>query len=146
MLSKYLLILPLVFTFQIAFSQQKRELHIEISNVSAGANDTLWLSLSAGTSLGIRQGSKGNAVRVFNKLKDRDYNVLNMVTVVSASSNTSRAFLLLPIDASAETFLLSGDQVGFRDLEIPNGKNDVELFRKLAGFNIIFINTISCTN
>jgi len=120
----------------------KTEVHLRINQVTDGNRDTMWLMLAGGTRLGIKPGLKGHAVTVYNTLQKRTYEILSPVYVVSASSERSKAYILLPSDAPASTYLLEGDQALFTEVEIKShGNNDLELFRPLGAFNIIFQNS-----
>src|SRR2546428_9777943 len=88
----------------------KTDIHLRLDKVSPGIKDTVWLILDGGARLGIKPGLKGRAVSVYNSAANRTYEILASLFVTAVTEDKSKAYMLLPADASGNSYLLEGDQ------------------------------------
>lgn len=120
-------------------SDEKTEVHIRINQIHDSRADTLWLTLDAGSDLGIEKGTKGTALQVY-KSKDREYKLLGTITVTKVDLRTSQGYVI-PKDTIKKPYLVVGDQVVFTALPQKwYGKKENGLLQQLAAFNIQFAN------
>src|SRR5436309_299319 len=73
------------------------ELYIGINKVVEGQKDTVWLTLEAGTNMGLQKGMKGYAAQVYRS-KERDYTILNAVWITNVYNGAAVAYGLTKSD------------------------------------------------